>query len=279
MSDDAKREGLSDERCDDIALDARERVRGMAAWGMHLDRALIRAGYALAAPTSAQTPAGERERFERWAAAQPLMSWLAANCMEGICGGPSPSTPSQESPSREQLADDICLAITNYGEAEFAAGEWTADEDDTEAHGDPEEVTAAFFAQDDLFAYMTNLRIAVTPEYEGDWTARMYEDQEEPTHVARGDSPRAAIEAVITLSHEPGLEECPCCDDTGCSNCEPGPSTPSQGSPQEPTRAMLDAARDWSNKKYGKAIGDDAARGCWQAMLAALSSSSREVRP
>ena len=98
---------------------------------------------------------------------------------------------------------------------------------DTEAHGDPEEVTAAFFAQDDLFAYMTNLRIAVTPEYEGDWTARMYEDQEEPTHVARGDSPRAAIEAVITLSHEPGLEECPCCDDTGCSNCEPGPSTPS----------------------------------------------------
>lgn len=59
----------------------------------------------------------------------------------------------------------------------------------------------------------------------------------------------------------------------------PSPSTPSQESPQEPTRAMLDAARDWSNKKYGKAIGDDAARGCWQAMLAALSSSSREVRP
>lgn len=220
-----------------------------------------------------------KQREEFLTAAQPLMSWLAANCMEGICGGPSPSTPSQESPSREQLADDICLAITNYGEAEFAAGEWTADEDDTEAHGDPEEVTAAFFAQDDLFAYMTILRIAVTPEYEGDWTARMYEDQEEPTHVARGDSPRAAIEAVITLSHEPGLEECPCCDDTGCSNCEPGPSTPSQESPQEPTRAMLDAARDWSNKKYGKAIGDDAARGCWQAMLAALSSSSREVRP
>jgi hypothetical protein len=39
--------------------------------------------------------------------------------------------------------------------------------------------------------------------------------------------------------------------------------------PVEPTEAMLVAARDWSYKKYGKPIGNDAAQGCWQAMLAA----------
>ena len=39
--------------------------------------------------------------------------------------------------------------------------------------------------------------------------------------------------------------------------------------PREPTEAMLDAARDWSAKKYGQPIGNDAARGCWAAMLAA----------
>jgi len=39
--------------------------------------------------------------------------------------------------------------------------------------------------------------------------------------------------------------------------------------PVEPTEAMLIAARDWSYKKYGKPIGNDAAQGCWQAMLAA----------
>lgn len=35
-----------------------------------------------------------------------------------------------------------------------------------------------------------------------------------------------------------------------------------------PTAAMLDAARDWSVAKYGKPIGNDAAIGCWQAMIA-----------
>jgi hypothetical protein len=39
--------------------------------------------------------------------------------------------------------------------------------------------------------------------------------------------------------------------------------------PREPTEAMLSAARDWSYTKYGKPIGDDAARGCWAAMLEA----------
>lgn len=28
-------------------------------------------------------------------------------------------------------------------------------------------------------------------------------------------------------------------------------------------------ARDWSYKKYGKPIGNDAAQGCWTAMLSA----------
>ncbi len=36
---------------------------------------------------------------------------------------------------------------------------------------------------------------------------------------------------------------------------------------REPSEAMLDAARDWSGAKYGKPIGDDAAIGCWQAMI------------
>lgn len=40
-------------------------------------------------------------------------------------------------------------------------------------------------------------------------------------------------------------------------------------SPERPTQSMLDAARDWSYKKYGQAIGNDAAIGCWNAMLKA----------
>jgi hypothetical protein len=39
--------------------------------------------------------------------------------------------------------------------------------------------------------------------------------------------------------------------------------------PRDPTEAMLNAAYDWSYKKYGKPIGSDAASGCWAAMLAA----------
>ena len=36
-----------------------------------------------------------------------------------------------------------------------------------------------------------------------------------------------------------------------------------------PTDKMLEAARDWSIKKYGKAIGNDAAIGCWTVMRCA----------
>lgn len=32
--------------------------------------------------------------------------------------------------------------------------------------------------------------------------------------------------------------------------------------PKEPTQAMLDSARDWSIKKYGKAVGNDGASIC-----------------
>ena len=46
--------------------------------------------------------------------------------------------------------------------------------------------------------------------------------------------------------------------------------------PVQPTEEMLDAARDWSNKKYGRGIGNDAAIGCWQAMLAAAPSLQAE---
>ena len=39
--------------------------------------------------------------------------------------------------------------------------------------------------------------------------------------------------------------------------------------PKEPTSEMLIEARNWSYNKYGKPIGNDAAIGCWAAMLAA----------
>lgn len=47
--------------------------------------------------------------------------------------------------------------------------------------------------------------------------------------------------------------------------------------PAEPTEAMLIAARDWSLKKYGKAIGDDAAKGCFSAMLAAAPEAPAQA--
>jgi hypothetical protein len=37
--------------------------------------------------------------------------------------------------------------------------------------------------------------------------------------------------------------------------------------PDNPTEEMLNAARDWSYKKYGKPIGNDAAIGCWKEIL------------
>ena len=37
--------------------------------------------------------------------------------------------------------------------------------------------------------------------------------------------------------------------------------------PIEPTRDMLDAARDWSHGKYGTPIGSDAAIGCYKSMV------------
>ena len=45
-----------------------------------------------------------------------------------------------------------------------------------------------------------------------------------------------------------------------------------------PTREMLMAARDWSIKKYEKAIGNDAAEGCWRAMLAAAPPAPQPAR-
>lgn len=52
----------------------------------------------------------------------------------------------------------------------------------------------------------------------------------------------------------------------------------SQAAPAQPTEAMLDAARDWSDAKYGKPIGDDAAIGCWNAMMAAAPAPSDGLR-
>ncbi len=46
--------------------------------------------------------------------------------------------------------------------------------------------------------------------------------------------------------------------------------------PREPTEKMLIAARDWSHTRYGKPIGNDAATGCWGAMLAAAPQPGKE---
>ncbi|EXE11920.1 hypothetical protein J559_3179 [Acinetobacter sp. 983759] len=39
--------------------------------------------------------------------------------------------------------------------------------------------------------------------------------------------------------------------------------------PREPTEKMLNAARDWSTAKYGKPVGNDGSKGCYQAMIEA----------
>ena len=39
--------------------------------------------------------------------------------------------------------------------------------------------------------------------------------------------------------------------------------------PKECTTEMLESVRDWSYKKYGKPVGNDGARGCHAALLAA----------
>lgn len=47
---------------------------------------------------------------------------------------------------------------------------------------------------------------------------------------------------------------------------------------REPTDKMHNAARDWSHKKYGKAIGKDASEGCWRSMIdAALATKDDDL--
>lgn len=45
---------------------------------------------------------------------------------------------------------------------------------------------------------------------------------------------------------------------------------------REPDEGMLVAARDWSDRKYGKPIGNDAATGCLQAMLDAITTEKAD---
>lgn len=47
--------------------------------------------------------------------------------------------------------------------------------------------------------------------------------------------------------------------------------------PREPTQAMLDAARDWSAREYGKPIGHDAAARCWRVMWDAGTSKDETM--
>jgi hypothetical protein len=46
--------------------------------------------------------------------------------------------------------------------------------------------------------------------------------------------------------------------------------------PREPTREMHEAARDWSAKKYGKPIGNEASLECYRAMISASPAPSTE---
>lgn len=41
---------------------------------------------------------------------------------------------------------------------------------------------------------------------------------------------------------------------------------------REPTEKQLNAAWEWSRVKYGKPIGNDAATGCWQTMIDAITN-------
>ena len=43
--------------------------------------------------------------------------------------------------------------------------------------------------------------------------------------------------------------------------------------------SQMDAARDWSVRKYGVGIGDDAAHGCWTAMCAAAPDVLGRTEP
>lgn len=45
---------------------------------------------------------------------------------------------------------------------------------------------------------------------------------------------------------------------------------------REPDEGMLAAARDWSARKYGKPIGNDAAIGCLQTMLDAITTEKSD---
>jgi hypothetical protein len=59
---------------------------------------------------------------------------------------------------------------------------------------------------------------------------------------------------------------------------DPAPiASASEGVPFEPTEAMLNAARDWSVKKYGIGVGNDGATGCWQAMLTAAHPAAESL--
>lgn len=44
---------------------------------------------------------------------------------------------------------------------------------------------------------------------------------------------------------------------------------------REPTEAMRDAARDWSEKKFGKPIGSDASDGCFNVQIDAALAGGR----
>ena len=48
--------------------------------------------------------------------------------------------------------------------------------------------------------------------------------------------------------------------------------------PRVPTEAMLNAARDWSHKKFGRPIGNEDATGCYTAMLSAALAQPDGVR-
>lgn len=115
-----------------------------------------------------------------------------------------------------------------------------------------------------------------------------------PSGLGRDDRREAMHQAAAENYHQP---DCPPASGEyealervhmGCAHCKTGIYHPevtqaTAGTPQslhqkEPTESMLNAARDWSVKKYGIGIGNEAAIGAWGAMYEAFAKQERVGR-
>lgn len=77
--------------------------------------------------------------------------------------------------------------------------------------------------------------------------------------------PTAALDAALERAREEGVEAlCAARPDVAALLAGEAVAVPREATPE-----MLNAAREWAITKYGRGIGQDAAIGCYRAMLAA----------